>query len=281
MTVATIRELHEQFPMVRKLFEREGEALVIDHGTPRYQLMTYPEPATAKPVAVNPERSIPMQRSLLIVLTFALFPLAAHAMHVSEFGAKPDDGRCDTEVLNAALVAAKQNGARELNFAAGTYNLTKPIAKDHYLALVEIKNLALVGAVDARGEPLTRLERNIKLNNDTQAPIQLSVLRSTGITVRNFILTNNPPFGTRARVIAVDAAKDKVVVEVLPDLPAYDGMRCASAHAWDLTTGKLKRFGTTPAEATLTIGLGIKAFWQAVPGTNARQLSMTGAGFSK
>ncbi|MBP6864655.1 MAG: hypothetical protein KBC32_05210 [Candidatus Didemnitutus sp.] len=225
-----------------------------------------------------------MKRSLLPVL-LALAPLTLCAgvtrLDVADFGARPDDGRCDTEALVAAFAAAKRQAPAELHFAAGTYTLTKPGAKEHYLALIEARDVALIGAVDAQGGPATRLERVFALDNETTLPNQLAIARSERITVRNFVLANNPPLGSTARVLAVDREKDEVLVEVLPGLPAYDGMRCASAHAWDLATGKLKRFGTTPDSATLTIGLNIKAFWRAVPGTDARRLTMTGAGFSK
>jgi hypothetical protein len=206
--------------------------------------------------------------------------LAAPAVSVADFGARPDDGRCDTEAIQAALAAAQRSGATELRFGAGTYTLIKPAAKEYYLGVIDVKNLALVGAVDTNGNPATRLERSFVLNNETTLPTQLSVLRSHHVTFRNFLLANNPPLGSTARVMAVDLVTDEVVVEVLPGLPAYDGMRCASAHVWAQDTGTLKRFGTTPGDATLTIGLGIKAFWKAVPGTLDRRLSMTGAGFA-
>jgi antitoxin (DNA-binding transcriptional repressor) of toxin-antitoxin stability system len=38
---ATIRELRNEFPKVRKLVEEAGEVLVTDHGTPRYRLTVY------------------------------------------------------------------------------------------------------------------------------------------------------------------------------------------------------------------------------------------------
>ena len=38
---ASIRELRNHFPKVRKLVEQEGEVLVTDQGTPRYRLLPY------------------------------------------------------------------------------------------------------------------------------------------------------------------------------------------------------------------------------------------------
>jgi antitoxin (DNA-binding transcriptional repressor) of toxin-antitoxin stability system len=38
---ATIRELRNQFPRIRKLVEQAGEVLVTDQGTPRFRLTAY------------------------------------------------------------------------------------------------------------------------------------------------------------------------------------------------------------------------------------------------
>ena len=47
---ATIRQLRNQFPEVRKLLEEEGEVIVTDQGAPRYRLTRYaPDNAAAVP----------------------------------------------------------------------------------------------------------------------------------------------------------------------------------------------------------------------------------------
>ena len=38
---ATIRDLRNRFPTVKKLVEEEGEVLVTDRGTPKYRLTRY------------------------------------------------------------------------------------------------------------------------------------------------------------------------------------------------------------------------------------------------
>jgi hypothetical protein len=239
------------------------------------------------------------------------FAIAGRSLHVSAFGAVPDDGICDMAAIHKAIQAAANQGATEerfagkerkgkarssqraanpstteVRFAAGVYDLIEPVAiqgkeQNHYINISKAKDLTLTGAVDASGRPTTRLERHVKLNNDSDPYYELSISDSRNIAIRNVILANNPPLGSTARVTAVEKASDEVTVEVLDGLPAYDGMRCASAHAWNLETGKIKRFGASPNEGTLTIGLNIKAFWEAVPGTDARKLKMRGAGFSK
>jgi antitoxin (DNA-binding transcriptional repressor) of toxin-antitoxin stability system len=44
MATATVRELRNRFPEIRKLVERDGEVIVTDQGTPRYRLTRYAPP---------------------------------------------------------------------------------------------------------------------------------------------------------------------------------------------------------------------------------------------
>jgi antitoxin (DNA-binding transcriptional repressor) of toxin-antitoxin stability system len=41
MATATVRDLRNRFPEVRRLVERDGEVIVTDQGTPRYRLTRY------------------------------------------------------------------------------------------------------------------------------------------------------------------------------------------------------------------------------------------------
>lgn len=52
-STATIRELRNQFPKVRKLVEDDGEVIVTEHGTPKYRLMPY------RPDERTPESPVP------------------------------------------------------------------------------------------------------------------------------------------------------------------------------------------------------------------------------
>ncbi len=47
-TTATVRDLRNRFPKVRKLIEAEGEVLVTERGTPRYRLTLYASTRRAK-----------------------------------------------------------------------------------------------------------------------------------------------------------------------------------------------------------------------------------------
>ena len=50
---ATVRDLRNRFPEVKKLVEREGEVVVTEQGTPKYRLTRYSSPAGKKPAPKN------------------------------------------------------------------------------------------------------------------------------------------------------------------------------------------------------------------------------------
>jgi len=47
-STATVHDLRNRFPKVKKLVESEGEVLVTDRGTPKYRLTLYTTPHAAK-----------------------------------------------------------------------------------------------------------------------------------------------------------------------------------------------------------------------------------------
>jgi len=50
---ATVRDLRNRFPEVKKLVEREGEVVVTEQGTPKYRLTRYSSPVGKKPAPKN------------------------------------------------------------------------------------------------------------------------------------------------------------------------------------------------------------------------------------
>jgi antitoxin (DNA-binding transcriptional repressor) of toxin-antitoxin stability system len=52
-STATIRDLRNRFPKVKRLVETEGEVLVTDRGKPRYRLTLYTTAHAAKPPPVK------------------------------------------------------------------------------------------------------------------------------------------------------------------------------------------------------------------------------------
>jgi hypothetical protein len=52
-STASIRDLRNHFPKVRKILETEGEVLLTENGTARYKLTAYSSPKAAVPPAVD------------------------------------------------------------------------------------------------------------------------------------------------------------------------------------------------------------------------------------
>jgi antitoxin (DNA-binding transcriptional repressor) of toxin-antitoxin stability system len=79
---ASIRDLRNNFPRVKKLVEEEGEVVVTDQGTPKYRLTRYrPErPANGAAPQGLPETVVPLS-------------IAAHQRYGSESAARHEPWR--------------------------------------------------------------------------------------------------------------------------------------------------------------------------------------------
>lgn len=51
--IASIRDLRNRFPKVRKLLEKEGEVLLAERGKPRYRLTPHNEAPPAQPTPID------------------------------------------------------------------------------------------------------------------------------------------------------------------------------------------------------------------------------------
>jgi antitoxin (DNA-binding transcriptional repressor) of toxin-antitoxin stability system len=52
-STATLRDLRNRFPEIRKRLESEGEVLVTERGKPRYRLVLYAPPQESPPPTVD------------------------------------------------------------------------------------------------------------------------------------------------------------------------------------------------------------------------------------
>jgi antitoxin (DNA-binding transcriptional repressor) of toxin-antitoxin stability system len=78
---ATIRELRNNFPRIRKLVEQEGEVVVTDQGTPKYRLTRFTR--VARPATPAPKDYMARLRRHQ---TRALSSAAARALHDANRG---------------------------------------------------------------------------------------------------------------------------------------------------------------------------------------------------
>lgn len=224
---------------------------------------------------------IPLHRYILAPAAAAFVSVlqAATTFDARDFGAVPDDGRCDMAAINRAIESADRDEPAVLRFEAGTYNLRESTrSMDALITIAGASQLTLLGQTGEGGKPLTRFERNVpEMQNDMHAATQVRIINSSDVAIKNIVSDNDPAFGTAGRITAVNSAGDVVEVEVFPGLPHFDGMRCYSANSWDLETGRLM-----PVPA-LTIGVDTSKFrhtWQRVPGAESTY-RLQGMGFAE
>lgn len=207
-------------------------------------------------------------------------PETPSTVHVIDFGAVPDDGKCDVAAITEAIATVQSKPGSVIVFDAGVYNLHENSATrwNNNLAMIHIRDLegiTLRGAKTPDGQPATVLEMNLELDNDVTGATHIDIRNGRDIRLENLILDHSPRFATAAEIVAVDRDADIVEIEVFPGMPHFDGMMSYSANNWDLETRLLIR---GPA---LTIGLNQGAFrqWEKIAGAE-RRYRITGSGFS-
>lgn len=199
-----------------------------------------------------------MNLKIDLIVVFIVFQLAAQCMPaknlpssrgsvivvaVADFGAVPDDGKCDAAAIRKAIASEEGNENVVISFQKGTYNLKEDavLTKQNHTAMLFIwgqKNWTLRGVLDDLGDPATMLEMNLNLENQISGASHLDIRDNQNIRVENFILDQNPRFATAAKVLEV-ADNNKVTIEVFEGMPHFDGMHTHSANNWDLETKKL------------------------------------------
>ena len=77
---------------------------------------------------------------VLIVILLLALEVSARTVSVAKFGARPDDGKSDTEALRRAAAYCRKHSQTTLFFPAGTYQLDDPMA-------IDIERRAISGAL--------------------------------------------------------------------------------------------------------------------------------------
>lgn len=189
-----------------------------------------------------------MRRPAPALFLFAcLAGSAAHAgetspLHVRDFGAVPNDGRCDQAAIQAAIDHALVHERPQIHFDAGRYDLKIGTSSEHageeaYIWIKQSQHgLKLLGETDGAGKPATAWVRENPCDDST-LPSILRVYESRGITMENFKFDNAPYYNSAGRVVSKTA--DSVVVEILDGHPVVDGMESCQIGAYDLEKRQL------------------------------------------
>ena len=128
--------------------------------------------------------------------------LKTGSINVRDFGAVPDDGKCDAQAIRSAIEHARENNIAEVVFEAGRYDLKigsdiEVASKKAYVALNNFTGgLTLKGQTDEEGTPITLLirENPCKSGEFEELPSIILVDKSEGITMEN-LRFDNDPFG--------------------------------------------------------------------------------------
>lgn len=167
---------------------------------------------------------------------------ADNSVFVKDFGAIPDDVQNDVEQIKKAIRYANISNKPYVVLEKGVYNLRGGNGIHPTISIDGVKNIKLIGQVTDNGQPATILEVNTTLANeeDIQFSRHLDWKNSEDIGIENIIFDLNPRFSTSGRVVAVDTLNKRVEVEIFEGMSHFEGMKCFSSNAWDLTTRRLK-----------------------------------------
>ena len=156
-----------------------------------------------------------------IALLCAAFPASAAEIRVSDFGAKPDDGKCDISAIRKAFAYAVANKATTVRFDVGVYDLNIGDATRDIFEIDGAENLSIVGAVGPDGEPKTVFLRRYKPERNLFGGKIIKVLRSPNLSVRGIAFDNFPRYMSCGEIVANDGRG--ITVKVFEGNPYLDG----------------------------------------------------------
>lgn len=159
---------------------------------------------------------------------------------VVDFGAIPNDGKCDIAAIKRALNYVKTVKAKELRFDAGTYDLfVGDASKNMAIDVAELYDFTFTGETDKGGNPATTFLRHYDFRDDMHGRPILSVRRSNNFHLQNVVFDNNPRYSTAGEVIANDGKTVKV--KIFEGNPVIDKTLFFTSNIWDLATKTLKK----------------------------------------
>lgn len=193
-------------------------------------------------------------------------------LQASAYQVWPNTG-CDmAEKLCALIALANSYENAVIALSAGTYILEN--SRDNAMLVFDrCSGVTLRGAVDAQGAPATRLLLRAPLRNDATAQGFIAIRNSADIRLENLVFDYENRFSSAGEVVAVDEARDRVVVDVLDGQSHFDGMKCYSANCWNLKNRELNPV------APLTIGIDQSVFshtWKKIPGGKGKRYAIEG-----
>jgi len=172
------------------------------------------------PVATRAVAIASLTMVALALLSIASFPLSAAELkpiNVRDFGAKGDGTTDDTAAINAAIVAAQNQGPGAIvSLPSGRYRT----------ALGAEKSIRIAGAdrLTFQGEGETTI-----VSGDLDAPV-FRILDSKGVTVRKISIDHEPLGYTQGTITSVDVPNMTCEVSIDSGYPAPNEPRFKGAQ---------------------------------------------------
>ncbi len=156
----------------------------------------------------------------------------AQVVNVADFGAFPDDDKCDIASVKSAIEQAKKIGAKEIKFSKGVYDFKVGDAeKNRGIDIKNLDDVTFSGETNKNGEPATTFLRSYDFKNAMNAAEILLVSNSKNFTLKNVIFDNNPRYMTAGEIVENDGKS--VTVKVLENNPCIDGTIVYCGNVWD------------------------------------------------
>ena len=178
--------------------------------------------------------------ALIAVSGVSLFAQSASTVKVSDFGAVPDDGKCDIAAIREAIKYAKETGATRIQFESGTYDLfVEDPSKDIPIIINSHPNLEFTGVCSKNKKPKTLFLRRYDFKpNISGAPI-LQVQDCPNFKLKNVAFDNFPRYMTCGEVVKLD--ENGATVKIPDGNPYFDKTVLWCANVWDAKTKNLKK----------------------------------------
>ncbi len=178
----------------------------------------------------DPMPATALRRHILETRTAPLTNLNVIAtLHVSEFGARPDDGKDDRPAVAAAVLRARSmDGPVQISFEPGCYDMfpaTEEFAyHDHRNSGVFVDNCRNL-VLDGNGAQLLIHRQDVSV---------FAVSCSTNIIIRNFTADYDPLPFSQGTVRSVNAGDGSFVLELHPGFPRPDDAFFKSCDSWGM-----------------------------------------------
>jgi hypothetical protein len=164
---------------------------------------------------------------------------SASEVRVGDFGAVPDDGKCDIAAIRLAVAHAKKTGAGVLKFEKGVYDLMfGSMRTASPLRFEDMDGFGVTGGVDEKGDPTTTLLRHYKFESNSHGSYILYAKNCKGFALKNIIFDNNPRYASAGEIVKKDG--NRVVIKIFDGKPAIEGGLIYCSNIWDLKTKRLK-----------------------------------------